>query len=118
MNTELTGDCKLLRIFLGESDRLGHQPLYEAILQEAKKQNMAGCTVLKGILSYGASSRIHSARLIEISSDLPVVVEIIDFENKLDPFITIAGELLEKAGCGGLITVEKADVRWYRSVKK
>ncbi len=105
---QLNGDCKLLRIFIGENDKLGHQPLYECILREARKNGMAGCTVSRGIMSYGASSHIHSAKLIDISSDLPIVVEIVDMEEKINNFTEKIGDLLDLAGCGGLITIEKA----------
>lgn len=112
---ELNGDSKLLRIFIGEADKIGHQCLYEALLMAAKKQGLAGCTVVRGIMSFGASSRVHTARLIEISQDLPIIVEIVDIEEKINAFITVADGLLEKAGCGGLITIEKASVLYYKS---
>jgi len=111
---ELNGDSKLLRIFIGENDKIGHQLLYESILRAAKENGLAGCTVLRGIMSYGASSRVHTARLIDISQDLPIVVEIIDKEEKINAFLDIAGGLLEKAACGGLITIEKAGVLYYK----
>ncbi|HLZ87721.1 MAG TPA: DUF190 domain-containing protein [Puia sp.] len=111
---ELNGDSKLLRIFIGEADKIGHQCLYEAILMAAKERGLAGCTVMRGIMSFGASSRVHAARLIEISRDLPIVVEIVDKEEKVTAFLEIAGSLLEKAGCGGLITIEKAQVLYYK----
>jgi uncharacterized protein len=111
---DLNGDSKLLRIFIGEIDKIGHQSLYEAILMAAKERGLAGCTVLRGIMSYGASSRVHSARLIETSQDLPIIVEIVDVEDKINAFVDVADALLEKAGCGGLITVEKASVLYYK----
>lgn len=115
---ELEGRSKLLRIFIGEIDKIGHQLLYEAILLAAKEKGLAGGTVLKGIMSFGASSRIHRARLIELSEDLPIVVEIVDREEKIDSFIPVVNELFEKCGRGGLITVEKVDVLYYRPKKK
>lgn len=114
---QLNGDCKLLRIFIGESDKLDHQPLYECILHAARKNGMAGCTVLRGMMSYGASSRIHSAKLIEISSDLPIIVEMVDLEEKISNFTETIGDLLDRAGCGGLITIEKASVLFYKPRK-
>ncbi|MGI8952825.1 MAG: DUF190 domain-containing protein [Chitinophagaceae bacterium] len=114
---ELDVDSKLLRIFIGELDKIGHQPLYEALLMEARKQGLAGCTVLRGIMSFGASSRVHTAKLIEISQDLPIVVEIIDKEEKVNAFVDAADKLLEQAECGGLITIEKATVVYYKSRK-
>jgi PII-like signaling protein len=112
---ELQGQSKLLRIFTGEVDRIGHQLLYEAILLAAREKGLAGGTVLKGIMSFGASSRIHVARLIELSEDLPIVIEIIDQAEKIDAFLPIVNELFEKCGRGGLITVEKVDVLYYKA---
>lgn len=112
---KLEFDSKLLRIFIGELDKLGHRPLYEAILFEAMKQGMAGCTILRGIMSFGASANIHTAKLIEISQDLPVVIEIVDHEEKISAFAGVAGKMMKEADCGGLITVEKAGVLYYRS---
>ncbi|HUB59671.1 MAG TPA: DUF190 domain-containing protein [Puia sp.] len=115
---ELNGDSKLLRIFIGEIDKIGHQPLYEAFLMAAKQHGLAGCTVIRGIMSYGASTRVHAARLIEISQDLPIIVEIVDKEDKINAFVGIAGAMLEKAACGGLITIEKAGVLYYKHSPK
>lgn len=112
---ELEYDSKLLRIFIGEIDKLGHQPLYEAILFAARKDKLAGCTVLRGIMSFGASSIVHTAKLIEISQDLPIVIEIIDHEDKINAFAKKAGEMIEQSGRGGLITIEKAGVLYYKS---
>ncbi|MBX5439790.1 MAG: DUF190 domain-containing protein [Thermoflavifilum sp.] len=110
----LNGDSKLLRIFIGEIDKLGRQPLYEAILFAARKQGMAGCTVLRGIMSFGAGTVVHTAKWIDISEDLPIVVEIVDKEEKINAFLPVLQEMMEKAGCGGLITIEKAQVLYYR----
>jgi len=115
---ELEPDAKLLRIFIGEIDKYEHRPLYEALLQEARRQNMAGCTVLRGILSFGASSIVHTAKLIDISEDLPIIVEVVDHEKKINDFVRRAGEMLETAACGGLITIEKATVLHYKHRKK
>ena len=114
---ELQGQSKLLRIFLGEADRIGHRLLYEAIMVSAKEKGLAGGTVLKGIMSFGASSRIHRARLIELSEDLPIVVEIVDTAEKIDSFLPEVNNLFEKCGRGGLITVEKVDVLYYKAKK-
>lgn len=110
----LNEDSKLLRIFIGDADQLNHTPLYEAILLEAKKRGLAGGTVLKGIMSYGASSRVHTVKLLDLSTDLPITVEIVDQEDKIRAFIEVVGSMIEKAGCGGLITVEKAEVAYYK----
>jgi PII-like signaling protein len=115
---ELQGQSKLLRIFVGESDRLDHKLLYETILVAAREKGLAGGTVLRGIMSFGASSRIHVARLIELSVDLPVVIEIIDQAEKIDQFISTVNELFEQCGRGGLITTEKVDVLYYKPKKK
>jgi len=115
---ELNGDSKLLRIFIGEADKIGHQCLYEAILMAAKEQGLAGCTVTRGIMSYGASSRVHAARLIEISQDLPIIVEIVDREERINAFLPSVDSFMEKAGCGGLITIEKAGVLYYKPAAK
>ena len=114
---ELQGQSKLLRIFVGEVDKIGHQLLYEAILLAAREKGLAGGTVLKGIMSYGASSRIHVARLVELSEDLPIVVEIVDHAERIDAFIPVVNDLFEKCGRGGLITVEKVDVLYYKPKK-
>ena len=114
---ELQGQSKLLRIFVGEVDKIDHQLLYEAILLAARENGLAGGTVLKGIMSYGASTRIHVARLIELSEDLPIVVEIVDHAEKIDSFIPVVNDLFERCGRGGLITVEKVDVLYYRPKK-
>jgi PII-like signaling protein len=117
MTVELERDSKLLRIFIGEADKYGHKPLYEALVLEAKKQGVAGATVLRGILSYGASSRIHTAKLLDLSFDLPIVVEIVDHNDKIERFLAVVNALIEEAGCGALITIEKAEVIHYKSKK-
>jgi PII-like signaling protein len=114
---ELPNESKLLRIYIGESDKIEHRPLFEAIVFAAKKHEMAGATVIRGIMSYGASSRVHSAKLIDISTDLPIIIEIVDEEEKINSFIPMVDDLLKKAGCGGLVTIEKAIVLNYRPRK-
>jgi uncharacterized protein len=114
---DLEGQSKLLRIFIGESDRIGHQALYEAILLSARERGMAGATVIKGVMSFGASSRIHIARLIEISEDLPVIIEIVDQSDKIDMFVPLVTDLFEKCGKGGLITMQKVEVLYYKPKK-
>ncbi len=117
MTVQLERDSKLLRIFIGEYDKFHHQPLYEALVYAAKKHGVAGATVMRGILSYGASSRIHTAKLLDLSYDLPIVVEIIDHAEKVQTFLEIANEMIEEVGCGALITIEKAEVIHYKSKK-
>ena len=113
----LQGQSELLRIFIGESDRIGHQLLYEAILLAAREKGLAGGTVLKGIMSFGASSRMHVARLIDISEDMPIVLELVDRSDKIEDFIPVVNDLFEKCGKGGLITLENVDVVYYKPKK-
>src|ERR1700691_3519243 len=114
---QLKGQSKLLRIFIGEIDKSGHTILYEAIVLAAKKQGIAGATVLRGIMSYGASSTIHTAKLIDISEDLPIVIEIIDTEEKINNFLPEINRLLDECGRGGLITIEEVNVLYYSPKK-
>lgn len=113
-----TGQAKLLRIFVGEIDKIGHQLLYEAIVQEARKQGIAGATVLRGIMGYGASTIIHTAKLIDISEDLPIVIEIVDEEEKINNFLLIVNKLIDECNRGGLITIEQVNVLYYQHKKK
>jgi PII-like signaling protein len=109
----IEGEAKLLRIFIGESDLLNHVPVYEKIVLEARKAGLAGATVTKGIMGFGGSSRIHTAKLLRLSEDLPLVVEIVDEGKKIEKFIPILDELFEAANSGGLITIEKASIIKY-----
>jgi len=114
---ELQGKSKLLRIFVGEDDRIGHDLLHEKILFAARESGLAGGTIIKGIMSFGASSRVHRAKLIELSEDLPVIIEIVDSAEKIEAFLPVANNLFEKCGKGGLITVENVEVIHYKSKK-
>jgi uncharacterized protein len=107
----LPRDGQLLRIFIGESDRWGGLPLYEAIVQEARKRGLAGATVFRGFEGFGARSRIHTARILRLSEDLPIVVEIVDTEEKIQSFLPALDEMVKE----GLATVEKATVIFYRA---
>lgn len=110
--------AKLLRIHIGEADRARHRPLFEVLVAEAREAGLAGATVLRGIESYGASSIVHRARLLELSEDLPVVVEIVDEEPKVRTFLERIDPLLTEAGCGVLVTLETVEVlRWAARVK-
>jgi len=101
----------LLRIFIGESDRHGGLPLYEWLVREAKRQGLAGATVLRGVEGFGARSRIHTAKILRLSTDLPIVVEIVDTREKIEAFLpTVDGAIGE-----GLATLEKVEIRFYRS---
>src|SRR5437764_12726785 len=102
---------KLLRIFVGEADHWHGKPLYEAIVLEARRRGLAGATVLKGFMGFGAHSRIHTAKLLELSQDLPIVVEIVDDPQKIEAFMPE----LEAMVVDGLITLECAEVLLYRT---
>lgn len=110
-------DAKLLRIFVGESDKIGPDPLYERLVFEAKKQGLAGATVLRGLMGFGANSKIHTAKFFEISSDLPMVVEIVDTEENIRAFAETVEQLFKQAQSGGLVTIEKAEVIKYTASK-
>src|SRR5512137_2884440 len=105
----LPHDAVLLRIFIGESDRWKRQPLYEAIVLKAREMHLAGATVLRGPMGFGKSSRLHSARIDRLSNDLPMVVEIVDSQAKVDEFLPVLDGLMGS----GLITVEKVQVLRY-----
>lgn len=111
-------NSKLLRIFIGENDRFNQRPLYEAIVYAAKKKGLAGATVLKGMLSYGANSKIHTLKIFALSDDLPVIIEIVDTEDKIEDFIEIIDKLFKKSNCGGLVTIENIKVLKYTAMKK
>ena len=102
---------KLLRIFIGESDRHEGLPLYEWIVRQARENGLAGATVLRGLEGYGASSRLHKAKILRLASDLPLVVEIVDTDEKIQAFLP----LIDDAVGEGLATVEKVEVHFYRS---
>lgn len=106
----LRNEAKLLRIFIGESDLYMHRPLYEVIVEEARKRGIAGATVLRGILGFGANSRIHTSKILRLSEDLPVVVEIVDAEDKIEAFLPDLDRMIGD----GMVTLEKAQVITYR----
>lgn len=110
---ELKGEAKLLRIFIGESDKVAHIPLYEAIVREARKAGLAGATAWRGILAYGPSSRIKTAKILDLSGDMPVIIEITDEESKINSFLPKLHDLIESANSGGLVTVEKVQIIKY-----
>ena len=102
-------DAVLLRIFIGENDKCGHQPLYEAIVLKAREQHLAGATVLRGPVGFGHSSRLHMATILRLSEDLPIVIEIVDAEDKINEFL----KTLEGLMPSGLVTLEKVQVLQY-----
>jgi len=107
---ELPTESLLLRIFIGEADRHGSRPLYEAIVLRARELHLAGATVLRGAMGFGKSSRIHTSKILRLSTDLPLVIEIVDSEEKIKAFLP---ELDGMIG-GGLVTLEEARVIHYR----
>ena len=110
---EIIGEAKLVRIFVGESDMLHHIPVYEKIVQEARKLHLAGATVFKGVMGFGRASRIHTAKILRLSEDMPMVIEIVDQEEKIEKFLPILHDIFEEAKSGGLITMEKAEIIKY-----
>ena len=106
---QLPKECVLLRIFLGEKERSGHAPLYEAIVLKARETGMAGATVLRGPMGFGLSSRIHTSKILDLSEDLPMVIEIVDTQEKIDTFLAVIDPMMT----GGLVTLEKATVIQY-----
>jgi hypothetical protein len=106
----LPEDAVLLRIFIGESDRYHHQPLYEAIVLKARELELAGATVLRGPMGFGRSSLLHTAKILRLSMDLPMVIEIVDSEEKINRFLPALDEMMG----GGLVTLERAKVIRYR----
>lgn len=112
---EIKGSGKLLRVYIGENDRLKGEPLFEAIVKGLRQEGIAGATVLKGIEGYGAGSRvIHTARLLRLSEDLPILIEVVDTEAKIGRAIELIEAMLQEAGCGSLMTLEKVDIIRYQ----
>ncbi len=102
---------KLLRIFIGESDSYEGIPLYEWIVRRARETKMAGATVVRGLEGFGAHSRMHTAKILRLSQDLPIIIELVDTEDKIEQFLGIVDPAIEE----GLATVENIEVRFYRS---
>src|ERR1044071_4658476 len=111
---QIPGNALLLRIFIGESDRWQHKPLYEAIVLKAREMHLAGATVLRGPMGFGKSSRLHTAKILRLSMDLPLVIEIVDSEEKIQSFLPV----LEKMIGGGLVTLENVKVLQYKGDEK
>ena len=110
---EISGQAVLLRIFIGESDKVGHLPLHEAIVKKARDSGLAGATVLKGVLGYGATDHIRTTKILDLSADLSMVVEIVDEEAKINAFQPTLSGLIEQANSGGLVTLENIRVIHY-----
>jgi uncharacterized protein len=111
---EISGPAVRMRIYLGESDRLGHLPLYEAIVKRARDAGLAGATVLKGVLGYGASDHIRTSKLLDLSGDMPLVVEIVDQPDRIEAFRPVIAELMEQCGKGGMVTLGDIEVIHYQ----
>lgn len=107
---QIPHDAALLRIFIGESDRYEHRPLYEAIVLKAREVHLAGATVLRGPMGFGKSSRLHTAKILRLSLDLPMVIEIVDSEDNIRAFLPTLNGMIG----GGLVTLEKVQVIEYR----
>jgi hypothetical protein len=110
---KITGEAKLLRIFVGERDKSEHIPVYEKIVIASRENGLAGATVFKGIMGFGANSRIHTAKILRLSEDLPLIIEIVDEVEKIEKFIPVVNEIFESSKCGGLITIEKVEIIKY-----
>ena len=110
---QIPHDAVLLRIFIGESDRWHHQPLYEAIVLKAREMHLAGATVLRGPMGFGKSSRLHTTKILRLSMDLPLVIEIVDSEEKIQSFLPVLDPMMG----GGLLTMEKVRVIEYRGTE-
>jgi PII-like signaling protein len=111
---KLEGEGKLLRIFIGESDRWHGKPLYEAIVIASREHGLAGATVLRGPMGFGANSHIHTAKILRLSEDLPMIIEIVDAENKIHDFLPVLDEMVAE----GLITLETVHILRYRAREK
>jgi PII-like signaling protein len=107
---KIEGEGKLLRIFIGESDRWHGKPLYQAIVERVREEGLAGATVLRGIEGFGADSRLHTARLLRLSEDLPVVIEIVDSAERIEAILPALDEMVGE----GMVTVERVEVIAYR----
>ena len=108
---QIPHEAVLLRIFIGESDRWEHKPLYEVIVLKARELHLAGATVLRGPMGFGKSSRLHTAKILRLSMDLPVVIEIVDSEENIQAFLPVLDTMMG----GGLATLEKVKVIHYRA---
>lgn len=110
---EIKGEAKLVRIFVGETDLIKHIPVYERIVQEARKLHLAGATVIKGCMGFGKTSLIHTAKILRLSENMPILIEIVDEEEKIKDFLPIIHNIFEEAGSGGLVTLEKVEIIKY-----
>ncbi len=105
-------EAKLLRIFISEGDRYHHSSLHEVIVQKSQAAGLAGATVLRGLMSYGSSGKLRSTRILDLAVDLPVVIEIVDRDDRIQAFLPSLNQLLDEAKCGGLVTLEPVQIQW------
>lgn len=115
---KIEGRAGILKIYMGESDKVQGRPLFEEIVFEARKAGMAGATVFKGIMSFGASHSVHTLKIFALSGDLPITVEIVDSVEKLDKFTSRVNELMDQSQKGGLVTFQEVDVLRYKVGEK
>ena len=115
---KISGKAGILKIYLGESDKIHGRPLFEEIVFEARKAGLAGATVYKGIMSFGASHSIHTQKIFALSGDMPVSIEITDNVEKLNEFLVTVNELLDQCKKGGLVTFQEVDVLRYEMGEK
>jgi len=108
---KLPSEAQLLRIFIGEKDKVGHRPLYEVIVEEARRRGMAGATVLQGMMGFGAHSRLHTAKVLRLSADLPIIIEIVDKPERIAAFLPDLDAMIQE----GLVTLETVQVIAYRA---
>jgi PII-like signaling protein len=107
---KISEEGQLLRIFVGESDKCEGKPLYEALVLKAREVGLAGATMLRGLMGYGAASRVHTAKILRLSEDLPVIVEIVDSQEKIASFLPMIDEMIQE----GLVTLERVQIILYR----
>ena len=115
---EISGEAKMLRIFISSTDKFRHRPLYEVIVFAAKRYGLAGATVLKGCMGYGASSMVYSQKLWEISEKMPVIIELIDEASRIEGFVETLLPYFEKVPKGGLMTIENVSIVLHKSGSK
>lgn len=109
--TRIEGEGKLLRLFIGESDTWHGKPLYQAIVERVRAEGLAGATAIRGIEGFGADSRLHTSRILRLSEDLPVVVEIVDTPERIDRIVPLLDEMVSE----GMLTLERVQIVSYRS---
>ncbi len=113
MTMQVPREAVLLRIFCGEDDRYEHKPLYEAIVLKAREMQLGGATVLRGAVGFGHSSHLHTTKILRLSQDLPLIIEIIDAPDKIDAFLPVLDQMMSS----GLVTIEKVQVLQYGTTK-